>query len=203
MMQCPQERKILPNIIKNTNMNLALQCFFISSMDLYGTVLAYFEGRRIKVSAQTSRGLCRVTIGRTLLFASSSNIFDPYPRFTKIIIITLPDIFPYTPRRARDMISTGLTPLAPVPTVDKANEMILQDTLQISLAEHIHPGEQKQAKCGTWNDESNIPGTRIEPRSDKESLEVEIAKEKEVEISKEKEVELTNVVIHQVNKKDE
>ncbi|GJZ34718.1 hypothetical protein Tco_0580535 [Tanacetum coccineum] len=41
------------------------------------------------------------------------------------------------------------------------------------------------------NDESNIPGNRIEPQSDKESLEVEIAKEKEAEISKDKEVELT------------
>ncbi|GKA25046.1 hypothetical protein Tco_0711079 [Tanacetum coccineum] len=41
------------------------------------------------------------------------------------------------------------------------------------------------------NDESNIPGTRIEPLSDKESPEVEIAKEKEVEIAKEKEVEIT------------
>ncbi|GJZ11501.1 hypothetical protein Tco_0546260, partial [Tanacetum coccineum] len=29
-----------------------------------------------------------------------------------------------------------------------------------------------------WNDESNIPGTRIEPQSDKESLDVEIAKER-------------------------
>ncbi|GJS58870.1 hypothetical protein Tco_0653654 [Tanacetum coccineum] len=46
------------------------------------------------------------------------------------------------------------------------------------------------------NDESNIPGTRIEPRSDKESPEVEIAKEKEVE--------LTNVVIPvNVNDEDE
>ncbi|GJT15169.1 hypothetical protein Tco_0873875 [Tanacetum coccineum] len=41
------------------------------------------------------------------------------------------------------------------------------------------------------NDESNIPGTRIEPRSDKESPEVEIAKEKEVEITQETEVEIT------------
>ncbi|GJZ51976.1 integrase, catalytic region, zinc finger, CCHC-type containing protein [Tanacetum coccineum] len=73
--------------------------------------------------------------------------------------------------------STRLTPLAPVPTVDKADEMILKDTLQYSSIPR--------------NDESNIPGTRIEPRSDKESPEVEIAKEKEVEISKEKEVELT------------
>ncbi|GJZ17924.1 retrovirus-related pol polyprotein from transposon TNT 1-94 [Tanacetum coccineum] len=49
--------------------------------------------------------------------------------------------------------STCITPPAPVPTVDKADEMILQDTL--------------------------------EPRSNKESPEVEITKEKEVEIIKE------------------
>ncbi|GKE63359.1 hypothetical protein Tco_1513726 [Tanacetum coccineum] len=41
------------------------------------------------------------------------------------------------------------------------------------------------------NDESNIPGNRIEPQSDKERPEVEIAKEKEVEITREKEVEIT------------
>ncbi|GJV75512.1 hypothetical protein Tco_1507096 [Tanacetum coccineum] len=41
------------------------------------------------------------------------------------------------------------------------------------------------------NDESNIPGTRIEPRSNKESPEVEITKDKEVEITKDKEVEIT------------
>ncbi|GJT75416.1 hypothetical protein Tco_1042141 [Tanacetum coccineum] len=41
------------------------------------------------------------------------------------------------------------------------------------------------------NDESNIPGTRIEPQSDKESSEVEIAKEKEVEITQETKVEIT------------
>ncbi|GKB13017.1 hypothetical protein Tco_0846940 [Tanacetum coccineum] len=46
------------------------------------------------------------------------------------------------------------------------------------------------------NDEPNIPGTKIEPRSNKESPEVEIAKEKEVE--------LTNVVILvNVNDEDE
>ncbi|GJZ58315.1 hypothetical protein Tco_0613809 [Tanacetum coccineum] len=41
------------------------------------------------------------------------------------------------------MRSTHLTPLAPVPTVDKADEMILQDTLQVSLAEHKSQEEQK------------------------------------------------------------
>ncbi|GKG60531.1 hypothetical protein Tco_0612132, partial [Tanacetum coccineum] len=41
------------------------------------------------------------------------------------------------------------------------------------------------------NDEPNILGTRIEPKSNKESPEVEITKDKEVEITKEKEVEIT------------
>ncbi|GJW95409.1 DNA helicase [Tanacetum coccineum] len=39
--------------------------------------------------------------------------------------------------------STRLTPPAPVPTVDKADEMILQDTLQVSLAEHKSREEQE------------------------------------------------------------
>ncbi|GJS69418.1 hypothetical protein Tco_0702259 [Tanacetum coccineum] len=46
------------------------------------------------------------------------------------------------------------------------------------------------------NDEPNILGTRIEPRSNKESPKVEITKDKEVEITKETPmVEITNVVI--------
>ncbi|GJT83293.1 hypothetical protein Tco_1057635 [Tanacetum coccineum] len=118
--------------------------------------------------------------------------------------------------------STRLTPPAPVPNVDKADEMILQDTLQISLAEHKSREEQEARENVALidehlaseeiekmvdgqenvvddssiprNDESNIPGTRIEPRSNKESLEVEITKDKEVEITKETPlVDITNV----------
>ncbi|GKD59657.1 hypothetical protein Tco_1297166 [Tanacetum coccineum] len=113
------------------------------------------------------------------------------------------------------MRSTRLTPPAPVPTVDKADEMILQDTLQVSLAEHKSREEQEARENVALvdehlaseeiekmvdgqenivddssiprNDEPNIPGTRIEPRSNKESPKVEITKDKEVEI--------TNVVI--------
>ncbi|GJV31868.1 hypothetical protein Tco_1392268 [Tanacetum coccineum] len=143
------------------------------------------------------------------------------PRRSTVIRLRLPE------RR-----STHLTPPAPVPTVDKADENILQDTLQISLAEHKSHEEQEARENVALvdehlaseeiekmldgqeniiddssiprNDESNIPGTRIEPRSDKESPEVEIAKEKEVDISKEKEVEQTNVVILvNVNYEDE
>ncbi|GKA19585.1 hypothetical protein Tco_0699500 [Tanacetum coccineum] len=126
--------------------------------------------------------------------------------------------------------STCLTPPAPVPTVEKADEMILQDTLQVSFAEHKSREEQEARENVALvaehlaseeiekmvdeqenivddssiprNDESNIPGTRIEPQSDKESPEVEIAKEKEVEITQEKEVEITNVIIP-VNVTDE
>ncbi|GJX50072.1 hypothetical protein Tco_0276917 [Tanacetum coccineum] len=119
--------------------------------------------------------------------------------------------------------STRLTPPAPVTTVDNADEMILQDTLQVSLAEHKSQEEQEARENvelvnehlasveiekmveGTENviddssiprnDDQNILGTRLEPRSDKESLEVEITNDKEVEI--------TNVVIPvNVNKEE-
>ncbi|GJR52055.1 retrovirus-related pol polyprotein from transposon TNT 1-94 [Tanacetum coccineum] len=118
------------------------------------------------------------------------------------------------------MRSTRLTPPAPVPTVDKADEMILQDTLQVSLAEHKSREEQEARENVELvnehlasveiekmvegpenviddsllprNDEPNIPGTRLEPRSDKESPEVEITNDKEVEITNDKEVEITN-----------
>ncbi|GJZ79869.1 hypothetical protein Tco_0644706 [Tanacetum coccineum] len=49
-----------------------------------------------------------------------------------------------------------------------------------------------------------IPGTRLEPRSDKESPEVEITNDKEVEITNDEEVEITNVVIPvNVNEEEE
>ncbi|GJW84314.1 hypothetical protein Tco_0157459, partial [Tanacetum coccineum] len=45
--------------------------------------------------------------------------------------------------------STRLTPPAPVPTTDKADEMILQETLQVSLADHKSREEQE----GWWKDQ--------------------------------------------------
>ncbi|GJS05765.1 hypothetical protein Tco_0322273 [Tanacetum coccineum] len=120
--------------------------------------------------------------------------------------------------------STRLTPPALVPTVDKADEMILQDTLHISLAKHKSQEEQEARENVELvnehlesleiekmvegpenviddssiprNDDQNIPSTRLEPRSDKESPEVEITNDEEVEI--------TNVVIFvNVNKEEE
>ncbi|GJU95436.1 hypothetical protein Tco_1320192 [Tanacetum coccineum] len=129
-------------------------------------------------------------------------------------------------------IYTSYTP-APVPTINKADEMILQDTLQVSLAEHKSREEQEARENVALvdkhlaseeiektvdgqenvvddssiprNDESNIPGIRIEPKSNKESPKVEITKDKEVEITKETPVvDITNVIIPvNVNDEDE
>ncbi|GKB32199.1 hypothetical protein Tco_0871600 [Tanacetum coccineum] len=118
--------------------------------------------------------------------------------------------------------STRLTLPAPVPIVDKVDEMILQDTLQISLAEHKSREEQEAKEnvelvnkhlaseeiekmmegsenviddsLPLRNDEPKISGTRLEPKSDKESPEVESTNDEEVEI--------TNVVIP-VNEEDD
>ncbi|GJV44348.1 hypothetical protein Tco_1428884 [Tanacetum coccineum] len=127
--------------------------------------------------------------------------------------------------------STRLTTPTPVLTVNKADEMILQDALQVSLAEHKSREEQEARENVALvdehlaseeiekmveeqenivddssiprNDESKIPDTRIEPRSDKESPEVEIAKEKEVEITQETPaMDITKVIIP-VNVTDE
>ncbi|GJY73314.1 hypothetical protein Tco_0477745, partial [Tanacetum coccineum] len=106
---------------------------------------------------------------------------------------------PSVPRR-----SVRLTSPAPVPNVNKADKMILQDTLQI---EKMVEGPENVVDDSSIprNDESNIPGTRIEPMSNKESPEVEITKDKEVEITKETPVvDITNVVIPvNVNDEDE
>ncbi|GKB56662.1 hypothetical protein Tco_0912848 [Tanacetum coccineum] len=134
--------------------------------------------------------------------------------------------------------SARLTPPVPVPTAEKADEMILQDMIQVSLAEHksreeqearenvalvyehlaaeeieklVEESENVDDSSPPRHDDTSIPGTRLEPRSDKESLEVEIVQEKEEETTKDTEVEpdkdtpmvdVTNIVIP-VNVDDE
>ncbi|GKA48578.1 hypothetical protein Tco_0741536 [Tanacetum coccineum] len=126
---------------------------------------------------------------------------------------------PSAPRR-----STRLTPPAPVPTVDKADEMILQDTLQVSLAEHKSREEQEARENVELvnkhlaseeiekmvdepenviddspiprNDDQNIPHRNDEPNIPGNRLEPRSDKESpKVEITNDEEVEITNVVI--------
>ncbi|GKD37984.1 hypothetical protein Tco_1258191 [Tanacetum coccineum] len=105
------------------------------------------------------------------------------PKWSTVIHFRLPE------RR-----STRLTPPAPVPTVDKADDMILQETFLLSTK--VEKSKKLEKILPPKNDEPNIPGTRLEPRSDKESPKVEITNDEEVEI--------TNVVIPvNVNEEEE
>ncbi|GKE54294.1 hypothetical protein Tco_1489450, partial [Tanacetum coccineum] len=126
--------------------------------------------------------------------------------------------------------STRLTPPVPVPTAEKADEMILQDTIQVSLAEHKSREEQEAREnvalvdehlaaeeieklvenpenvddsSPPRHDDTSIPGTRLESRSDKESLEVEIVQEKEGETRKAMEVEPDIVIPVNVDDEEE
>ncbi|GJR95534.1 retrovirus-related pol polyprotein from transposon TNT 1-94 [Tanacetum coccineum] len=80
------------------------------------------------------------------------------------------------------MRSIRLTPPVLVPTVEKADEMILQDTLQI---EKLVEGSDNviDDSLPPKNDEPPIPSTRLEPQSDKESPKVEKTNDEEVEVT--------------------
>ncbi|GJW68501.1 hypothetical protein Tco_0122925 [Tanacetum coccineum] len=92
-------------------------------------------------------------------------------------------------------------PAESMPTAEKADEMILQDMIQVSLAEQksreeqearenvalvyehlaaeeieklVEESENVDDSSPPRHDDTSIPGTRLEPRSDKESPEVEI-----------------------------
>nr|GEY33454.1 hypothetical protein [Tanacetum cinerariifolium]GEY33463.1 hypothetical protein [Tanacetum cinerariifolium] len=103
-----------------------------------------------------------------------SALSSPTPKVdaTELIVPTRSTVIPL---RLPQQKFTHLTPPAPVLTVDKADELILQDTLQVSLANtKVDKSRKLEKMCSIpRNDEHNIPGTRLDPRSDKESLKVE------------------------------
>nr|GEY02053.1 hypothetical protein [Tanacetum cinerariifolium] len=146
-------------------------------------------------------------MGKNSLFSSSFNIFDSLSKIHE-------DHHWEIQRQSwnedsrlddlrRDEANRVLSDVceALIPTVDKVDELILQDTLQVSLAKHKSRQEQKTRENvvlveehlasveiekmveGQENvvDDSSIPrnaehnilSTRLEPRSDNESLEVE------------------------------
>ncbi|GJX45802.1 hypothetical protein Tco_0262478 [Tanacetum coccineum] len=128
------------------------------------------------LSSSTSnceQSLCRVTLGRDLLFASSSNIFDSVSKIYKDYCQSLHDI--------RDPISSHL---ALVQRLIKEDEMIFQIHYKLVLLSiNAVRSRISSENIGTDVEHGNLKklnNTKIEPRSDKESPEVEIAKEKEV-----------------------
>ncbi|GJU07164.1 hypothetical protein Tco_1123594 [Tanacetum coccineum] len=118
------------------------------------------------------------------------------PRRSTVIRLRIPE------RR-----STRLTPPAPVPTEARENVALVDEHLASEEIEKMVDGQENIVDDSSIprNDESNILGTRIEPKSNKESPEVDITKDKEVEITKETlVVDITNVVIPvNVNDEDE
>ncbi|GJY00332.1 hypothetical protein Tco_0357350 [Tanacetum coccineum] len=227
--QCLSKSKILTNIIKNHLLRFSIA----ASSSVPWIYMAQFW-HTLKEDA---------SMGRNLLFSSSSNIFDLVSGFNKYH--RLDDHLrdgstrciqnrPRSPTPKTDTSessapkqstvihfhlperrSTHLTPPVPVPNVEKADEIILQETLQVSLAEHKSREEQEAREnvelvnnhlaseeieklvegsenviddsLPPKNDEPQIPDTRLDPRSDKESPEVERTNVEEVEV--------TNVVI--------
>ncbi|GJR66741.1 retrovirus-related pol polyprotein from transposon TNT 1-94 [Tanacetum coccineum] len=152
--------------------------------------------------------LCGAAIGRTLLFSSSSNIFDSVSKIYKDhrrhkdkVGMQIPDWMITEEMKHMEhyriyaevfeldvpltQISTRLTPPAPVTTFDKVDEMILNDTLQSEEIEKMVEGSENviDDSLPPRNDEPQIPDTRLEPRSDKESPEVEITNDDEVEVT--------------------
>ncbi|GJU39747.1 putative ribonuclease H-like domain-containing protein, partial [Tanacetum coccineum] len=117
-----------------------------------------------------------------------------------------------------------------MPLAEKADEMILQDKIQVSLAEHkireeqearenvalvyehlaaeeieklVEDSENVDDSSPPWHDDTSIPGTRLEPRSDKESLEVEIVQDTEVEPDKDTPMVDVSNIVPPVNVDDE
>ncbi|GJX92331.1 copia protein [Tanacetum coccineum] len=233
--QCPPESKILMNIIKNHPLRFSIA----ASSSVPWIYMAQFWHN---LKEDGSKEIQRQSWNKQLPIDISEEMkhTEHYRMYAEVFGLDVPLTQSQptestqgthrtlsAPRR-----STRLTPPAPVPTVDKADEMILQDTLQVSLAEHKSQEEQearenvelvkehlasveieKMVKGSEnviddsllhRNDEPKILGTRLEPRSDKESLEVEITNDKEVEITNDEEVEITNVVIPvNVNEEEE
>ncbi|GJW07756.1 hypothetical protein Tco_1570179, partial [Tanacetum coccineum] len=85
-----------------------------------------------------------------------------------------------------------LTPPAPMPTVDKADEMILQDTLQLSLAEH-KSREEQEARENVELVNKHLASEEIEKMVEGSE---NVIDDSLLPSTNDEEVEVTNVVIH-------
>ncbi|GJS00304.1 hypothetical protein Tco_0316812 [Tanacetum coccineum] len=172
--QCPPESKLLTNIIKNHPLRFSI---------------AGSSSIQRQVGMKIPAWMILEEMKHTEHYRMYAEVFGIDVPLTQSQPTESTQGMHGTPSAPR---STRLTPPAPVLTVDKADEMILQDTLQMVEG----PENVINDSSIPRNDDQNIPGTRLEPRSDKESPEVEITNDEEVEI--------TNVVIPvNVNEEEE
>ncbi|GKF17860.1 hypothetical protein Tco_0062778, partial [Tanacetum coccineum] len=155
--------------------------------------------------------------------------FVPPPSFSDMIIIShYMTIFPEISRRARDAyhnlqdddimknifnseINKNKVFGLDVPLTQSQPTESTQHLAAEEIEKLVENPENVDDSSPPRYDDTSIPGTRLEPRSDKESPEVEIVQEKEKETTKDMEVEpdkdtpmvdVTNIVIP-VNVNDE
>nr|GEU34356.1 integrase, catalytic region, zinc finger, CCHC-type, peptidase aspartic, catalytic [Tanacetum cinerariifolium] len=158
--QCPPESKILTNIIKNHPLRFSIA----ASSSVPWIYIAQFW-HTLKEDES------KVTMGRNSLFSSSCNIFDSLSKIYKD--------HHWEIRRQSWNEDSSLDDLRR----DEAHRELSDVCEEI---EKMVKGQENVIDDCTIprNDDHNIPNTRLEPRSDKESLEVEITNDKVVEITK-------------------
>ncbi|GKB58789.1 hypothetical protein Tco_0914975 [Tanacetum coccineum] len=146
------------------------------------------------------------------MITEEMKLMEHYKMYAEVFGLDVPLIQSQPTESTQGTHRTLSTPRSPnpatetaesMPTTEKADEMILQDMLQITeeIEKLVEEFENVDDSSPPRHDDTSIPGTKIEPRSDKESPEVEIIQEKEKETSKDMEVE-PNIVIP-VNVDDE
>nr|GEU81451.1 reverse transcriptase domain-containing protein [Tanacetum cinerariifolium] len=173
----------LPQAIDNNHDSFVPPPSFYDMTLFYKNHLGFTIELKTPSSFKTTGLLQPAAIGRNSLFSSSFNIFDSFSRFMKIIIGHYMTNFLEISRRARDKYHNL-----------KDDDLVKNIFNSGRYKDRSPPTESTQGTHRTpaplehdaddssipRNDENNIPGTRLEPRSDKGRPKVEI----------------TNVIVH-------
>ncbi|GJZ10257.1 integrase, catalytic region, zinc finger, CCHC-type containing protein [Tanacetum coccineum] len=129
--QCPPESKILMNIIKDHPLRFSIAA---SSSKLLSLTLDDFR---------TIFHLPQETDNNHESFVPPPSFLDMVPLYKNELGFTMELKTSSSFKITGLLRSTRLTPPDPVPIVDKEDEMILQDTLQVILAKHKSQEEQE------------------------------------------------------------
>ncbi|GJZ96436.1 hypothetical protein Tco_0668770 [Tanacetum coccineum] len=185
--QCPSESKILLNIIKNHPLRFSIAASasvpWIYMLKLTEHYKMYVEVFGLDVPltqsqpTKSTQGSHKTPSAPRSPNPATETAESSVPKRSTVIRFRLPS-----------RQSARLTPPVPVPSAEKADEMILQDMIQ-EIEKLVEDTKNVDDSSPPRHDDTSIPGTRLEPRSDKESPKVEIVQEKEEETTKDTEVE--------------
>ncbi|GJR75318.1 hypothetical protein Tco_0087683 [Tanacetum coccineum] len=191
--QCPPESKILTNIIKNHPLRFSIA----ASSSVPWIYMAQFwhtlkeDGSKYRLKFMLDKKELSLTLDdfRTVFHLpqasnNNHNSFVPPPSFSDMVPFYKQQLgFTMELKTSSSFKTTGL--LQPWQTLCKIFSQVLDYTRYgmgpTAVADN--------ANFTPMHDDTSIPGTRLEPRSDKESSEVEIVQENEEETTKNTEVE--------------